>query len=184
MLWYKKKTKKNSSSRHRLWRHRQQRIDTSILTQSWLARGTNLVQIYLYKLLNDPDFDQSIPIVDPDLAYRWIALVFTFGLLFSRHSHTELQPSCLCFSFYFFSLYSSLPCPFHSGLVYWFFSFWLCYYSCLSSIFVWLNSCQPYLPFAFIYLSILRGSKWATIVLLSVLCNVSKLCNVTWLIIK
>jgi hypothetical protein len=57
------------------------------LTQTWLVKGTDLVQIYLYKLLNDPDFDHTIPIVDPDLARRWIALVSAFGLLFSRRSH-------------------------------------------------------------------------------------------------
>ena len=67
-----RKDKKYSSSRRRLWWHRQQRIDTSILTQTWLAVGHDLVQIYLHKLLNGLDLDQTIPIVDPDLARRWI----------------------------------------------------------------------------------------------------------------
>uniref|UniRef100_A0A2N9GBA2 Uncharacterized protein n=1 Tax=Fagus sylvatica TaxID=28930 RepID=A0A2N9GBA2_FAGSY len=36
--------------------------------------GPDPVQIYLHKLLNGIDLDQTIPIVDPTLARRWIAL--------------------------------------------------------------------------------------------------------------
>ena len=85
--------------------------------QTWLALGPDPVQIYLHMLLNGIDFDQTIPIVDPDLARRWIALVSAFGLLFAD----GLLLSRSSFMSLFFILF--LYCLVHStsGLGYWFF---------------------------------------------------------------